>query len=190
MAWKKGEPLSREHIEKRSRTISENGKRHKRSRIVDDVEVWKCSTCAEWKGADNYHKDKRTPNGLKAQCKVCHSKSNLLNRDPSKHRVRNQRAESQRRGRKAMVHIRQITKNDWCLLREILGERCLCCDDTGKIQWDHIVPLSKGGAHHPANLQPLCRRCNEIKQARSRDYRSGQQREKIEKVWVIEFKVV
>jgi len=44
------------------------------------------------------------------------------------------------------------------------------------------------GLHHPTNLQPLCRPCNERKQARTVDYRTPQQRAAVEAVWVIEFK--
>jgi 5-methylcytosine-specific restriction endonuclease McrA len=45
-----------------------------------------------------------------------------------------------------------------------------------------------GGLHHPTNLQPLCRPCNERKQARTADYRTPQQRAAVEAVRVIEFK--
>lgn len=32
--------------------------------------------------------------------------------------------------------------------------------------WDAIVPLARGGTHHPSNLQPACRECNSSKGAR------------------------
>jgi 5-methylcytosine-specific restriction endonuclease McrA len=64
----------------------------------------------------------------------------------------------------------------------------LKCGAEGKPQQDHIIPLAKGGVHHPTNLQPLCRKCNERKQARTVDYRTPDQRAAIAAKWGIEFK--
>jgi hypothetical protein len=41
---------------------------------------------------------------------------------------------------------------------------------------------------HPINFQPLCRPCNERKQAREVDYRTPEQRAAIQAVWVVEFR--
>ena len=42
---------------------------------------------------------------------------------------------------------------------------CVYCeaDITGRIVWDHVVPLSRGGTHTPGNLVPCCRPCNSSK---------------------------
>jgi len=45
--------------------------RHKNGRIY-----WQCSKCKKWLSEIDYYGDQRTPNKLKAQCKVCHSQSN------------------------------------------------------------------------------------------------------------------
>jgi hypothetical protein len=37
------------------------------------------------------------------------------------------------------------------------------------LQWDHIVPVSKGGAHGIENLQPMHARCNRKKHSKSGD---------------------
>jgi len=71
-----------------------------------------------------------------------------------------------------------------------LGDRCLCCGSGILITQDHIVPLARGGLHHPTNLQPLCRPCNERKQARNRDFRTDEQRAAVNAVWVVEFRRV
>ncbi|MFD5174212.1 TerD family protein [Nocardia sp. NPDC058379] len=46
------------------------------------------------------------------------------------------------------------------------GGRCCQCGDAHYLEFDHIIPLSRGGATSAGNLQILCRRCNLEKGAR------------------------
>jgi 5-methylcytosine-specific restriction endonuclease McrA len=50
------------------------------------------------------------------------------------------------------------------------GERCVNCErgaaDGARLQFDHIIPYSKGGADTEQNLQVLCAECNLAKGAR------------------------
>lgn len=59
-------------------------------------------------------------------------------------------------------------------LRNVYGAKCIYpgCAETENLQVDHIVPLSKGGSNHVANLQLLCQYHNLSKHNRDQtDYR-------------------
>ena len=40
------------------------------------------------------------------------------------------------------------------------GGRCAECSDTMYLEFDHIIPVARGGSNTDANVQLLCRRCN------------------------------
>ncbi|WP_228002475.1 TerD family protein [Nocardia australiensis] len=46
------------------------------------------------------------------------------------------------------------------------GGKCVECGDGHYLEFDHIIPLSRGGATSATNLQILCRACNRAKGAR------------------------
>ncbi|ONM48626.1 TerD family protein [Nocardia donostiensis] len=46
------------------------------------------------------------------------------------------------------------------------GGKCVECGDSHYLEFDHIIPLSRGGATSATNLQILCRACNRAKGAR------------------------
>jgi 5-methylcytosine-specific restriction endonuclease McrA len=54
------------------------------------------------------------------------------------------------------------------VMREVFerdGGRCRHCGAASDLQYDHVVPFSKGGGHTAANLQLLCGPCNRRKGA-------------------------
>lgn len=49
----------------------------------------------------------------------------------------------------------------------MFGNACAYCGlDTCALEADHVIPLSRGGKHIPANIRPACRTCNSSKSAR------------------------
>ena len=46
------------------------------------------------------------------------------------------------------------------------GGRCVECDSNENLEFDHIIPHSKGGANTYRNIQLLCQDCNRTKSAK------------------------
>jgi len=43
------------------------------------------------------------------------------------------------------------------------GGRCVKCESNENLEFDHIIPVSMGGANSARNLQLLCQTCNRQK---------------------------
>jgi len=155
--------------------------------VVDGVELYRCSTCRDFFPRGSFYSTKRTVLGIKNQCKKCHCAMSIATRTPSLHRAARRLDECNRRARIAGVDG-VISRDDLDRLVEILGSCCLACGSVAPFTIDHVVPLSKGGANRPENLQLLCRPCNERKYTRTVDYRTEAQREAVNAVWAISFR--
>jgi len=44
--------------------------------------------------------------------------------------------------------------------------KCAVCGSQDKIEFDHIIPLSRGGSNTYRNIQLLCEKCNRVKSAK------------------------
>ena len=62
-------------------------------------------------------------------------------------------------------HSAEVNRNRWRRLRRKMldkaGWRCKKCGKAGRMEMDHVIPISQGGAHwDEKNLQVLCRDCH------------------------------
>lgn len=95
----------------------------------------------------------------------------IRSRDPERRR---RHYITQQLPRRTKTKTGSLTVEQWNVIVADAGG-CLACGAL-PVEIDHIVPLSKGGTHDAANVQPLCRSCNSRKNAKSIDYRSDEQR--------------
>lgn len=90
--------------------------------------------------------------------------------NPDKVRELAKQSARARRARKLGLDSRKITPREMRRLLARHNNRCAGCDaqftDTNPLEWDHIIPISRGGRHAIGNFWPLCRRCNRNKSAK------------------------
>lgn len=107
-------------------------------------------------------------NGNTSSCGCLHSEdvsSRMKTHGLSKtsaYRVKlNKARRALKRASAANVETEKLTA---AVFDEILSEynnQCwICSISLDIVQWDHVHPLSKGGAHVRSNLRPACKECN------------------------------
>lgn len=162
MPWPKGKPFSKEHLEKRTKTLTQNAKRHKKPLIIGGVECWVCGSCGNALPSSDYYADKKAANGLKAQCKQCHTATNVRTRDKDTSRTTNrdhmrrkreqhpdevrsrEREYSRRRLPTEKTRAREMLNRAVRSGRVTRPDACSQCGKVGKVT-----------GHHPDYSQPL-----------------------------------
>ena len=43
------------------------------------------------------------------------------------------------------------------------GGKCVCCGSSIRLEFDHVIPVAKGGSNFENNIQLLCYDCNRTK---------------------------
>jgi 5-methylcytosine-specific restriction endonuclease McrA len=60
----------------------------------------------------------------------------------------------------------KLTAEQWREIQARFKYRCAYCNErSARLTMDHVVPISKGGAHSADNIVPACKTCNCSKQA-------------------------
>jgi 5-methylcytosine-specific restriction endonuclease McrA len=68
-----------------------------------------------------------------------------------------------RRARLRNAPVCDLTARDWHGIKAAYRHRCAYCHRRRPLTIDHVVPLSRGGAHTAANVVPACQSCNSRK---------------------------
>ena len=88
-------------------------------------------------------------------------------RDATKHKrwvkANREKEEGYRQQRRAHKLVATVEAFDIMKVWERDGYTCVYCGSTDHLGQDHIMPLSRGGAHSPDNLCIACRSCNSSK---------------------------
>jgi 5-methylcytosine-specific restriction endonuclease McrA len=123
----------------------------------------RCSRCKQTKPATEFGRNKSRADGLGAWCYTCNSDA-----------VREHNAaygEARRLARRGYsLYRRNLIEGSRCVvttadLRRIVNRFGGCCAYCGAPwkQFDHVVPVSRGGRHSVGNIVPACVRCNTSK---------------------------
>jgi hypothetical protein len=144
-----------------------------------ETNVKRCSTCKNEKSLAEFPKDKRTPLGVKSECKTCHKERNLrlyyANRERynavSSERKRNnpeiRRAEDHRKRTLERNLTVSWTRKDIESVKALFDGKCPLTGSTD-IHYDHFIPLGIGhGGTYVGNMIPLDAHLNESKQAKN-----------------------
>ena len=59
------------------------------------------------------------------------------------------------------------SSKEFRMLVEEAGAHCIYCGSVDSLEWDHIVPLARGGPDTPDNLVRACTSCNRSKGAKT-----------------------
>ena len=64
----------------------------------------------------------------------------------------------------------------WLQIQKEFNDRCAYCGGVGKLQIEHLVMFNRSeyGLHHPGNVVPVCRTCNEREKDEHKKYVSWQ----------------
>ncbi|WP_204745553.1 HNH endonuclease [Glycomyces paridis] len=151
-----------------------------------------CTKCGERKPKDQFHKDPRRLDGRYSWCKPCFHEQVASIRTPESEALRRQAAyaDPERRERLLEGHRKWSKANpeknreyarayqarkreatveevDYGLIIERDGMHCYLCRsdiaDLDVLHFDHVVPLSRGGAHSMGNIKPTHGTCNQRK---------------------------
>lgn len=84
---------------------------------------------------------------------------------PERMRERAKATEARRRAQAVGSGVFDVTPRDRARALARSGGRCVyCADNLGdRVEWDHVVPISRGGSEGIGNLVPSCRDCNRSK---------------------------
>lgn len=133
----------------------------------------RCSKCGEHKPESDFYKDKRTPDGLKCQCKKCHIATSVITRDNDKKRESNM--EYMRRAFlsdpdkfRDRWRLRKRPKDEHVIARALLNQAVKKREVIKPPKCQECGSESKVTAHHsdynkPYDVEWLCTKCHGLR---------------------------
>lgn len=70
---------------------------------------------------------------------------------------------ARRKARQRGATIITLTREQWEAILYEFDYLCAYCSEAKPLEQDHMIPLSRGGAHTVENIVPACRSCNAAK---------------------------
>lgn len=142
-----------------------------RSARCKDGLTWNCRDCSK-----RYREENRETIQTRYRDYCQANKAILAARNRAWARANPERIKIYRERTRALklAHGAGVTFDQWQAIKTLYEHRCLACGRKPPeiaLEMDHVVPLSRGGAHDVSNVQPLCRSCNARKSQRTIDYR-------------------
>lgn len=132
-----------------------------------------CRTCKKFKARDaSFHRQKAHCGGFRTACKECRAIETKRSAGRNSARTREWYVankqhviERVRRRRAKCEAYPPILAHQFVERLSVFGSKCAYCGADHE-EWDHVIPIARGGPHCLANLRPSCRACNRSKAAR------------------------
>ena len=148
--------------------------------VRDGVPGKVCVRCLEWRPLEKFAKHATCAGGRRNQCTTCGGRDAYAKHPermiaaarkyqaehPEKTREIKRANNRRRHGRKA--EGAGVSVAEYREIVAIFDGACAYCGEPADTV-DHVIPLSRGGQHDPANLVPACRACNFEKHTKTFD---------------------
>jgi 5-methylcytosine-specific restriction endonuclease McrA len=130
-------------------------------KVEDGVEYKWCGS-GHWENVDNFGRHSSRYDGLRGHCKE-HSNESSRKSQTKIHATPEGKAKVRRNNSIRRVAFTLWERQDEIRAFELYDSRCGYCGTpvtSYTVEFDHILPVSKGGKTIPSNMIPSCVKCN------------------------------
>lgn len=178
------DPAIRSKVAKQGKAYREGPRREhvlarKREYRLKHIEATKARIRAWYEAKGRLRRIEKRPEERRSSLAAYHRRVALNGLEPERERNRVWReknyarwrvlvnnAMNRRRARLAVVG-NTLTADEWLTILAVFDHRCAYCLRGGvSLQQDHVIAISRGGAHTEENVVPACKTCNSKKKDR------------------------